>query len=97
MPSLVEIGPAVPEKKIVFLLFWYYLPLDKEVPIHLNKLESTSPKDAFIVQSLIEIGPVVLRKIFKCCQLEKGNALHLINLESLLPMSICSGNLKQKY
>ena len=69
----------------VFLLFWYYFPFDKEVPIHLNKLESTSPKDAFIVQSLIEIGPVVLWKIFKCCQLEKGNALHLINLESLYP------------
>jgi hypothetical protein len=29
----------------VFLLFRYYLPLEKGYPLHLNKLESPSPKD----------------------------------------------------
>ena len=61
VPSLVEIGPMVQEKKVldfvnVFLLFRYYLPLEKNVTFHLNKLESPSPKD------LVEIGSVVLKK-----------------------------------
>ena len=30
----------------VFLLFRYYLPLEKGVALHLNKLESSLPKDA---------------------------------------------------
>ena len=30
----------------VFLLFLYYLPLEKDVVLHFNKLESPSPKDA---------------------------------------------------
>jgi hypothetical protein len=29
----------------VFLLFSYYLPLEKGTPLHLNKLESPSPKN----------------------------------------------------
>ena len=45
MPSLVEIGPVVLEKKIfnfanVFLLFHNYLPLEEGGALHLNKLES---------------------------------------------------------
>ena len=28
-----------------FLLFHYYLPLEKDVVLHMSKLESTSPKD----------------------------------------------------
>ena len=31
--------------------------------LHLNKLESLSPKDA-LCQNLVEIGPVILEKIF---------------------------------
>ena len=55
--------------------------------LHLNKFESPSPKDALIVPSLVEIGLVVLEKIFKFSQcifpifrnylpLEKDGALH---------------------
>jgi hypothetical protein len=29
----------------VFLLFRYYLPLERDNPLHLNKLESPTPKD----------------------------------------------------
>ena len=51
VPSLVEIGPGVLEKKIlnfvnVFSLFDNYLLLEKGGVLHLNKLESPSPKDA---------------------------------------------------
>ena len=50
----------------VFLLFCNYLPLEKGGVLHLNKLESPSPKDALW---LVEIGPVVLeKKIYKFCQ-----------------------------
>jgi hypothetical protein len=48
----------------VFLLFCYYLPLEKGNPIHLNNLEqfrSLSPQGWF-VPNLIRIGPVVLEK-----------------------------------
>ena len=52
MPSLVETDPVVLEKKIffnflnVFSLICNYLPLEKGRALHLNKLESPSPKDA---------------------------------------------------
>ena len=52
MPSLVENGSVVLEKKIflnfvnVFSLFRNYLPLEKGGALHLNKLESPSPKYA---------------------------------------------------
>ena len=66
MLSLFEINPVVPEKKIlkfifnIILLFRHYLPLEKGMALHLNKLESPS---------LVEIGPVVLeKKIFKYFQ-----------------------------
>jgi hypothetical protein len=29
----------------VFLLFCYYIPLERVIPFHLNKLESTFPKN----------------------------------------------------
>jgi hypothetical protein len=88
VPSLVEIDPVVLEKILkyffcIFLLFCYYLPLEKGAVLHLKKLESPS---------LVEIGPVVLEKILKyfCVfllfcyylPLEKGAALHLNKLES---------------
>ena len=53
VPSFVEIDPVVLEKKIfinfnnVFSLFRFYLPLEKGVALHLNKIESPLPKDAF--------------------------------------------------
>ena len=53
VPSLVEIGPVVLEKiedffnfVNVFSLFRNYLSLKKDGTLHLNKLESPSPKDA---------------------------------------------------
>ena len=50
VPTLVEIGPAILENKIlkfvnVFSLFRYYLPLEKGVALHLNKFEFLLPKD----------------------------------------------------
>ena len=42
-------------------LFCPYLPLERDVTLHLNKLESPSPKYCF-VPSLFEICPVVLVK-----------------------------------
>ena len=47
MPSLVEIGPVVLEKKFlnfvnVFSLFRNYFPLEKGVALYFNKLESPS-------------------------------------------------------
>ena len=47
----------------VLLLLHYNLPLKKkDVVLHLNKLESSSPKNA--LYSLVEIGLVVLESIF---------------------------------
>ena len=52
LPSLVEIGSVVLEKRIlfnfinVFSLFHNYLFLEKGGAPHLNKLKSPSPKNA---------------------------------------------------
>ena len=50
VPSLVEIGPLVLEKKIlkfvnVILQFCNYLPLENGGALHLNRLDSPFPKD----------------------------------------------------
>ena len=51
----------------IIFLFCYYLPLDKGVALHLNKLESTSSKD--IYAKFWWNSPVVLeKKIFKYFQ-----------------------------
>ena len=72
MQNLVEFGTVVLEKMIfkfcqcIFTIS-YLSPLARK-KLHLNKLESSSPKDAF-VPSLVEIGPVVFeKKIFKLRQ-----------------------------
>ena len=44
----------------VFSQFRNYVPLEKGGVLLLNKLESTSPKDALC--QVVEIGPVVLEK-----------------------------------
>ena len=45
MSSLVEISQVVLEGFVkIFLGFRYYLPMEKGQALHLNKLESTSPK-----------------------------------------------------
>ena len=53
VPSLVEIGPVVLEKKIfkvanLFLLFPNYLPFGKDVALHLSKIESPSPRNTCV-------------------------------------------------
>ena len=68
VPIFVEICPVVLEKKILkicefIFAFCNYLPLEKGVAIHLNKLESPSPKN--LVPSFVENGPVVLEKKMK--------------------------------
>jgi hypothetical protein len=50
VPSLVKIGRDILEKIFfkmfsVFLLFRYYLPLEKGYSLHLNKFEFPTPKD----------------------------------------------------
>jgi hypothetical protein len=45
----------------VFLLFRYYLPLEKEVTLHMNNSESLLFKDDF-KPTLVTIGPVVPEK-----------------------------------
>ena len=64
---LVEIDPVVLEKKI--FKFRHYIfaisrlsPLDKGLTLHLNKLESSFPKNAL---SLVEIVKVILKKKVK--------------------------------
>ena len=47
-----------------FSLFRYYLPLEKAGALHLNKLDSPSPKDAFC-QVCLKFGPQVLEKKMK--------------------------------
>ena len=65
VPSFVENGLLVLNRRSlnlinVFPLFCYYLPLKEDIIFHLNKLELC------FVPSFIEIGPVILQKIFKC-------------------------------
>ena len=79
----------------IFLLFHYYLPLKKGGAIHLNKLESSSPKNALCQVSLNLALWLLRRKFLKFVNifllfryylpLEKGVALHLNKLESPSP------------
>ena len=69
VPSLVEMVPVVLDKKIcfnfvnVFSLFLNYLSLNMYMceAFHLNKLESTSPKDA-LCQVLLILAPWFWRR-----------------------------------
>ena len=76
----------------LFLLFPNYLPLEKDLALHLNILESPSPGDTFLPR-FVDLGPVVLekkalKKLVFCNSLsfEKGVTLHLKKkLESSSP------------
>ena len=96
---LIEIGSVVLEKKILkFRLCIFsiknYLLLEKGRALHLNKLESPSPKDA-LSQVWLKLTKWFWRKIFNFdnvfslfrnyLPLEKGGALHLKKLESPSP------------
>ena len=66
--SLVEIDVVVLNKKIlknfnIILLFCYYLPLEKGMAFHLNKLESPSSKDA-LCQVLMKLTLWFWRNFF---------------------------------
>ena len=68
--SLVEIGQAVLEKKIlkfvnVFSPFRNYLPFGKDVALDLNKLESPSPKDT-LCQVWLKLAQWFWRRRRKC-------------------------------
>jgi hypothetical protein len=71
MPSLIEIGLLVLEKKIffknfsVFLLFRDYLSLEKDNPLHLKNLESPSPKDD-LCQVWLKLTQWFWRRSRKC-------------------------------
>ena len=79
----------------VFSLFCNYLHLEKGMALHLNKLDSSSPKDA-LCQAWLKLTLWFLRRrFFKFVNifslfpyylpLEKGMALHLVKLESPIP------------
>ena len=78
----------------VFLLFHNYLPSEKGRVLHLNKLESPSPKDAlcqdwlklvqwFFRRFLIFVNVILL--FHNYLPLEKGRAFHLNKLETPSP------------
>ena len=96
----VKIGPVVLRKKIhsefQISLFCNYPPPPSErgMAHHLNKLESSTHKDLLHTRmfyaNLVEIGTVVLKKIFNFLEcifgcFEKDRALHLNKLEFLSP------------
>ena len=61
----------------------------KVLPFHLKELKSSSTGMGCFLLSLVEIGPVVLKKIFLCplfrnyLRMETGGTLNLNNIESL--------------
>ena len=111
MPSLVEIGPVVLEKKYfinfvnIFSLFHTCLPYEKGAALHLNKLECSSPKDT-LYQVWLKLAKWLLRRIFFnfvhvfslfrfYLTLEGDGALYLNKLESPSPNnSLCQVWLK---
>jgi hypothetical protein len=52
----------------VFLLFRYYLPLERGYPLTVNKLESPSPKD--LCQVWLKLVQWFWRRIWKCKSLQ---------------------------
>ena len=69
VPSLVEIGPVVLEKKIFksyqcIFSKWLLSPLEKCMALNLNKIELPLPKNKLCHVWL----KLVLEKIFKSCQ-----------------------------
>ena len=78
----------------IILLIRYYLPLEKGVALHFNKLESPSPKDALCKVWLTLAQWIWIRRILNFMYfslfrnylpLEKNGALHLNKLESPSP------------
>ena len=57
----------------VFLLFCNYIPLKKDVVLHLNKQESPSPKDALIQVCMVESGLMVLKRKMKMWKVDNND------------------------
>ena len=101
MPSLLEIGPVVLDKKILFLLFHNYLPLEKGGVLHLNKLKSSSPKAVLCQIWLKSTKWFITRRFLNFVNvfslfcnylpLEKDWALYLNKLEFPAPMDALVG------
>ena len=103
MPSMVEIGPVVLEKRFfnfvnIFLLFGNYPPLKKGGTLHLNKFESTSPKDV-LCQVWLKMSQWFWRRRFFISSMyfrylvifspwKKSGALHLNILEFSSPKNV---------
>ena len=105
VPSLVEIGSVILEKKIffnfinVFSLFRNYLPLEKGRALYLNKTLIPFTQGWF---EPVEIGSVVLEKenfwnfvnvFLPFCNylpLKKSRVLDFNKLESLHPRMLCA-------
>jgi hypothetical protein len=85
LSSLIEIGLLVLEKRIfknfsAFLLFCYDLPLEKVVPLHLNNLESSSPKDD-LCQIWLKLTQWFWRRCRKCKSLQSWTARQMDGYE----------------
>ena len=71
VPRLLKFGPVLLEKKIffnfinVFSLFCNYLPSEKGEALHLNKLESPSPRDT-LCQVWLKLAQWFSRRRWKC-------------------------------
>ena len=105
MPSLVKIGLVDLEKMIFFIssmyfsLFRNYLPLEKGGALHLNKLESPSPKDTLCQVWLKLAQWFWIRRFLNFVNvfslfhnyhpLKMGGALHFNKLESPSPDALC--------
>ena len=103
VPSLVEIDPVLMRRRFfnfvnVFSLFRNYLPLEKGGALHLNKLESPSPKDV-LCQVWLKLAQWFWRRRFinfvnvfslfhNYLPLEEDGALHLNKLESPSPNDV---------
>jgi hypothetical protein len=83
MPSLIEIGLLVLEKKIFKIFYSFvitdYLPLEMGNPLHLNYLES-SPPQGYFVPSLVKIVPVVLEKEVEIVKVYRQRAIRIAHL-----------------
>ena len=92
VPSLVEIGPLILENFFnLFLLFCFYLPLEKGVTHYLNKLKSPSPMDVLCqVWLKLALGFWIRRQ--KCENFMKTIMTHNFQSEELGWVNYSRGN-----
>jgi hypothetical protein len=76
-----------------FLLFRYYLPLEKGDPLHLNKLESPPPKDG-LCQVWLKLARWFWRRSRKCKSLQTDRRTTDNRWSEKLTWAFSSGELK---